>query len=259
MSVADRHIYSGLRVVTLNVLLLCSFVTKSQDGTHGNQAAAGDWLQSYLKQTGSERSFIYGREYYPYYYRSRRSPILRSDERRTASLTFCGRTYDKLILQYDTFTDEVIYTYDSLVFGNKIRKVSLNRYYVSSFNLFFRSDTMHFRFLTKRNDSTFNLSDGYYEVVHDSRTRYIVRHESYRLRLLGAPGQYALEDYQYQPCGYIDTGDGYQKITSRRQFLKLLSPYSAEIRRFLRSNKISIRNPDKQLVSEVLKYFEQLN
>jgi len=118
---------------------------------------------------------------------------------------------------------------------------------------------MHFRFLTKRNDSTFNLSDGYYEVVYDSRTKYIVRHASYRLKLLGAPGQYAIEDYQYHPYCYIDTGEGYQKITSRRQFLKLLSPYSAEIRRFLRSNKISIRNPDKKLVSDVLKYFEQLN
>ena len=259
MDVPKYNTSQGMTVFVLTFLLLCSPVAKAQVDIQLDKIEGGEWLQLYLDQTDSEIGFVHGKEYYPYYYRSVNSPVLRAEERRTASLTFDGRTYDNIVLQYDTYTDEVIYTYDNLFIDDKIRKVSLNKYDVGSFDLCFSGDTMHFRYFAQANDSLFNLSDGFYEVVRDSKTKCVIRHQSEKNIVLNSPGSYAFDDYLYKPVCYINTGDGYQKFTSRKQFTRLFNSSSVQISRFLRSNRIRIKKADKVQISEVLKYYEQLN
>jgi hypothetical protein len=259
MDVPRHHSSRGMRFFALVVLLLFSPVIKGQVHIHLDKIEGGDWLQLYLDQTGSEIGFVNGKEYYPYYYRSMNSPIFRADERRKASLTFDRRIYDNLVLQYDTYLDEVIFTYDTLFLGDKIRMVSLNKYNVSSFDLYFSGDTIHFRYYAKEKDPDFNLSDGFYEVVHDSKTKCIIRHQSEKYTILDSPGSYAFDDYLYKPGCYINTGDGYQKITSRKQFTRLFNSSSVQISRFLRTNRIRIKEADKGQISGVLKYYEKLN
>ena len=249
----------GIRVFAFVLLFLCSPLVKSQDDIHIDKIEGGDWLRFYLDQTSIKRGFVNGREYYDYYFRSMHSPILRDDEPRTAILTFRGRTYNNLDLQYDTYTDEVVYAYDSLILGDKFRKVSLNKYDVDRFDLCFRKDTMHFMYLSTEIDSSFSLNDGFYEIAHDSKTKFIIRHVSVKYTILDSPGTYAIDDYQYKPVNYINTGDGYKKITSRKQFVRLFNSSSSQISRFLRTNRINIRKADKRQISVVLNYYEQLN
>ena len=232
---------------------------KGQTGIHLENTEEGEWLQQYIEKTAPALGFVNGREYYIYHFRSKNSPILRNDERRTANLTFRGRTYYNIVLQYDTYTDEVIYSYDTVTVDNKIPRVSLNKYDVISFDLCFDYDTLHFRYLSGASDPTFSLPDGYYEVVLESKSRFIIRHKSEKYTNLDYMNSYAIDEYLYHPIFYINTGDGFQKITSRKQFIKLFSPAAAQISRFLRTNRIKFRKADKGQITRVLKYYEQID
>jgi len=237
----------------------CSLFMKGQAGIQLVNAEGGEWLQQYFEKTAPPLGFVSGCEYYPYYFRARTSPILRGEEIRTAILTFQGRMYNNLVLQYDTYTDEVVYSYDTISVGNKIPMVSLNKYDASSFDLCFDKDTLHFRYLSNDTDPAFSLPGGYYEVVHDSKTQFIIRHRSDKYTILESNNAYAIDDYLYDPIEYINTGAGFQRITSRKQFIKSFGSASAQISRFLRTNRIRIKEADKGQVTRVLKYYEQLD
>ncbi len=58
----------------------------------------------YVAETGCGNNFINGRDYVQYYLRSEHKPILYSERERTASLTYSGRVYSNLVLQYDTYS-----------------------------------------------------------------------------------------------------------------------------------------------------------
>jgi len=213
----------------------------------------------YLEKTGWPRAFLDGENYYPYYLNAKNIPLLRDEERRSARLTINGRTYDNLVLKYDTYTDDVIYTDDSLIFDNKVRLVALNKYKVNRFDLIFSYDTMFFRFFSKTIDSTFNLPEGFYEVAHDGKVTYLIRHRSDATKV--APGYNAasLRDYVYKPENYIRTDNDFVRITSRRQFTELFGEHSQEINRYLQSRRINISKAGKKQIIEVLRYYEVIN
>ncbi|MCU0377462.1 MAG: hypothetical protein MUC78_04315 [Bacteroidales bacterium] len=207
----------------------------------------------YLKNTTYPRDLIHGREYIRYWYNSKDNPLLRSDEERSASIVFRGRSYDNIVLQYDTFTDQVIYTDDTLIFNNRMWQVALNGDYIERFDLRFGNEILRFRYFRKEQDSTFNLQDGIYEVVYDNACKYIIRHISTRAIIDG------VDEYTYAPVGYIKVSNGYSEISSKEQFLRLFGDRYAEVRQLIRHNNIRIRKPDKWQIAEVLKYYEELN
>jgi hypothetical protein len=201
----------------------------------------------YVVESGSGNNFIGGREYRGYYFRSDNKPILFYGRERTASLVYKGRTYSDLVLQYDTYLDEVIYT----VYNKwDASQVALNSDNISRFDLCFDGDTLTFRYISDELEPSFNLDDGYYEVVHDGKCKYIIKHESTHYMRSG------VDEYAYKPTGYVMTGDGFNKITSRKQFVNMFGSNSKEIKQFIGSNGIRIRKAGKYQIENILKYYE---
>ncbi|MFZ2285889.1 MAG: hypothetical protein WAV93_02785 [Bacteroidales bacterium] len=265
MKLQDTVLYRMRRSLLFLALLLVSVSGYGQQriaypGNSGN--GSGDTIGNsqrervlgfYLRKTDTPRDFIDGKGYHPYYLRSRTTPVLRAGEDRTASLTIHGRTYDNIVLHYDTFTGEVIYTDDSLIYDSKVRFVALNSNNISRFDLYFRLDTMSFRYFGKDPETTFNLQEGFYEVVRDLSTRFIIRHVS-----TSYISYSKTEEYTYAPVSYIRIGNGFSMITSRKQFISLFGDRSEEISHFLRQKKIRIPKADKRQINDVLKYYESL-
>jgi len=194
---------------------------------------------------------VNGRDYIRYFFRSKDKPLLRSEEERSASLIFNNRKYEDLPLQYDMYTGEVIYTDSKLILNNKICEVALNSDNISRFDLFFKHDTMTFKYF--RNDPAFNLEEGFYEVVHDGECKYIIRHVSVLYLSDG------VEKYPYTPESYIRVADQYVSSGSRKQFLMLFGDRSDEIRQYIHREKIRFRKADKNQITDILKYYERLN
>ena len=103
----------------------------------------------YVVESGCGRDFINGRDYVQYYVHSEHKPILYYERERTASLTYNGRVYSNLVLQYDTFLDQVIYGIKSAISYDIVRQVALNSDNISRFVLFFDHDTLTFRHISE--------------------------------------------------------------------------------------------------------------
>jgi hypothetical protein len=203
----------------------------------------------YVVEAGCGSDFISGREYRGYYYRSDHKPILYYGRERTASLIYKGRTYSGLVLQYDTYLDQVIY----MVYNNGVAgQVVLNSDDISRFDLYFDHDTLTLRYISDEQFDAFNLDDGFYEVVHDGRCKFIIRHGSTSYMLNG------VDEYDYKPTGYVMVNDGFMKLTSRKQFLKLFGSKSKEIKQFIADRNISIGRADKHQIEDILIYYENI-
>ena len=253
------------RNIVLLTLLLISFAGNSQQGfpfLKADRTKLFDNLERvqishlnnlYFHHINLPGEFIFGKEYVPYYFRSQENPILRFNEERSASLVFNGRSYDHIILQYDTFTDEVIYTDDTLIFNDRFCKVALNSDYVNGFDLYFKVDTLTFRYFRKDQDTTFNLKEGFYEVVFDSGCKFLIKYVSSRYVYKG------IDEYYYHPVRYVKIRDGYSKLSSKKQFISLFGDRSEEVRQYLHDQKIKFRKADKKQIADVLKFYENLN
>ena len=203
----------------------------------------------YEVESGNGSNFISGREYRGYYFRSDHKPVLFYGRERTASLVYKGRTYANLVLQYDTFLDQVIY----MVYNNwNASQAALNSDNISRFDLYFNDDSLNFRYFSKELDPAFNLDDGFYEVVHDGKCKYIIRHGSIHYMRNG------VDEYAYKPSGYIRLGDGFVLITSQKRFVNLFGDKSNEIRQFVADRRIRIARADKHQISEILRFYESL-
>ncbi|MDZ7633425.1 MAG: hypothetical protein U5L72_02880 [Bacteroidales bacterium] len=182
---------------------------------------------------------------------------MKSGDRHGLRLT--AGAIDNLVLQYDTYTDDIIYTDDSLIYDNRVRQIALNKFKVSRFDLIFSYDTLFFRFFSKAADSTFNLHEGFYEVARAGEVTYLIRHRSYATKVAPSFNAASLKDYVYRPENYIRIDKDFVRISSRRQFTELFGEHSHEMDRYLQSRRINISKAGKNQIIEVLRYSEKLD
>lgn len=205
----------------------------------------------YTVRTGTAIAYINGHEYYPYHYRAKHKPLLFFGKERTAAITVSGREYDNLILQYDTYTDEVVFSEIENEFGSRIYQISVNKDIVSSFNLFFRDDTLKFKYFNEE-ESGRGMPSGFYEVAYSGTSGYLVRHRSVVHERNG------IDQYFYAPVGYVMTASGYQKVSSGNRFIKLFGEGSAEMKGIIDQRRMNMRKAGKNEIINLLKAYDSL-
>ncbi|MBK7711421.1 MAG: hypothetical protein IPJ37_11050 [Bacteroidales bacterium] len=212
-----------------------------------------DYLSKfYFQNVDNVDELVNGKDYIPYYFRSKYKPILFFDRKHTSSLVLKGRRYNNLTLEYDTFIDELIYSDSSKFIDNKVFNIALNKDPIDKFCFNFGTDSLSFRFFSREKDETFNLPEAFYEVVYDGKSRFIIRHRSYLLVKEG------VSEYIYSPSDYIRVNGYYSKITNKRLFLNVFGEESGAIKKYIRTNKIKIRKADKDEIASVLRYYDSL-
>ena len=53
-------------------------------------------------------------------------------------------------------------------------------------------------------------------------------------------------------------GDGFVRITSRKQFVNLFGNRSKEIKKFIKEKRIRIPRADKQQIADILRFYESI-
>lgn len=250
-----KNIYLPVLLFSLTVQGL------SQQGTTGTpdripgryaavEAAQKVLLDSiYAVRTGTTHAFINGTEYYPYHYRAKNKPLLFYGTERTSDIVVKGRKYDGLVLQYDTFTDEVIFSELDNGFGQNRYNISITRDFITAFTLFFRSDTLRFRYLND-SDTGSDIPAGFYEMAYEGPTGYIIRHRAVVHQRNG------IDEYFYSPVGYVKTPSGYTKITSGGKFAKQFGTDSDVMKRIVDQRKIKLRKANKKQIINILQLFD---
>ncbi len=251
---------------TLSLLLLLLFPLRgfSQEAT---PVIAGDredlltqtelsqieLLKSYYSlMIGTSHEVINGCTYYPYHYRSKYKPLLFYGKDRTASIIMNGRKFDNIILQYDTFTDEVIFSEIENAYNKNLYQISLNKDIIKSFSFFFRDDTLNFRNMAKEEFPGPDLATGFYEVAYDGQSKYIIRHRSV------VHNRNGIDEYFYTPAGYVKIGKEYSRLRSNKQFIKLCGTRSSQMKEIIDRNKIKIGKANKKQIISLLILFDSL-
>jgi hypothetical protein len=206
----------------------------------------------YIRLTGSSGEFINGRDYIPYYMLSQHKPMLRYGEKRSSSLVFNGRRFDNIVLMYDTYKDRVIYTDDTLIYNNRFCMVSLNKDNIDRFDLYFVDDTLTFRYFDKQHDTTFNLQDGFYEVVYNNKYSYLIRHFS------SCSLSNGIFEYYYSPNGYVNINGRYVKITSKGKFIRLFGDKEDEVKQYIKTSRIRFHKASKYQIAGIIEFYENL-
>jgi len=206
----------------------------------------------YVRRVNISDELINGREYVPYYFKSKVKPLLSEGKKRSGSLVFNGRRYNNLFLEYDTFRDQLIYSDSTKLLNDKVFKIALNKDPVNEFSLIFSDGSMMFRYFTAVKEKSFNLPSGFYEVVYDGKAKCIIKHQSFLVEKEG------LYEYRYTPVEYIKVESGYSRVRSGKGFIKLFGNESDEVRKFMRTNKVHFRRADKNEIATVMRYYDSL-
>jgi hypothetical protein len=263
------HCISHLTKYIIRILLiLVSIPALAQNGNllnnkslnnsgNTNSSPINDQQTGYLKRLYSERveapkELINGKEYEPYYTRSKIKPLLFPEKERTSSIITNTRRYNNLTLQYDTFLDEVVYTDTSRTINFRFPQIALNKNIINGFNLYFKDDSLIFRYYRLPECSAKNLKEGFYEIAYEGKSQYIIKHESSFYVREG------LNNYKYSPKNLISTGDGFYKIKTKKSLLRLFGERSGKVKEYLHSSGVKVRKADKGQFISVLKFYDSL-
>lgn len=211
----------------------------------------------YIKKLYSDgveapKELINGKEYESYYTRSVIKPLLFPGKERTASIITNTRRYNNLTLQYDTFLDEVIYTDTSRTINFIFPQIALNKDIINGFNLYFKDDSLIFRYFRLPECTAKNLEEGFYEVAYEGKSKYIIKHESSFYVREG------LNNYKYSPKNFISSGETFYKIKSRKSLLSLFGENSRRVKEYMHSSGIRIKKADKDQFISILKFYDSL-
>lgn len=206
----------------------------------------------YSLRIETDYELINGRDYYPYYFRSKLKPLLTPGKNYYSSVTVNGRKYNDLYLSYDTFKDQVIYIDSTKSFKFRPFEVALNKDNVDCFEFSSPYDTLSFRYFGKKTDPEFDLKDGFYEVAYNGKSKYLIKHKS------SVYERNAIDEYFYSASDYVNVGNGFIKIKSTKQFIKLFGDKSDDVRKFIKKSGIKINKATKKQIMSVLKFYDNL-
>jgi hypothetical protein len=206
----------------------------------------------YYKVISEPKEILNGKEYLFYFFQSKTNPLFYSRDKFNAILYINDRQYSNIKIQYDTYLDEVIYTDTSRIINYEFPKIALNRDIIEGFSLCINGDSLKFRHLRFPPGSVDKLENGYYEIVYDGASKYIIKHRSVLYR------RESLNEYKYSPVNYVRTGGNFFDLGNKKNFVLIFGDKSQEIKTFLHKSKIRINKANKNQIVVALKYYDSL-
>jgi hypothetical protein len=219
---------------------------------NGNEPGAQKVKDFYYKSISTPIEILNGKEYINYFFRGKTSPLLFSNQLFNSTLIFNKRTYSNVNLQYDTYLDEVLYTDTSKIISFEFPRIALNKELVDGFSFYFRGEFYNFRHLSFQVQSKNSLSDGFYDLVYDGPSMFIIKHRSSLYE------RDAVIEYKYSPIKYVFIEGAFRKFVSLKDFIGLFGSREEEIREYLHDNRIRIRNTSKDVIAGILKHYDSI-
>jgi hypothetical protein len=162
------------------------------------------------------------------------------------SVTFNGRRFNNLDLQYDITNDELILRIESYPV------IIMNKEMVDSFSLFFENRNYH---IVNAGTDTSSVLRGYINVLYDGPSTLFVKYTK-KLQPLAVDGRYDLFYEEHRT--YLRKGTEIVPVEGKRKLLNLLKDNKKEIRYYLRSNRFKFMQKDPNTFIPVLKYYDSI-
>jgi len=235
--------------------LFPGFIRAQDPGTETENDTLTRYQHIYLRHVYdsvihlSTEDVLSGREYELYYPVTSTTPLLPQKRYLNGSVTIEGIRHSPVIIQYDTYLDQLIYFDFRHQAGRSVVPVMLNKYRVDAFELVLPGGRMKFRNLTFP-DSVNSVGSGFFEVVYEGKTRYLIRYKSI-LAITG--GNYI---FTIRTRRYLENHHTVFLITGKKSLLKALADRKADIRKYIRQNRLHVRRAGKDEMRMLLRFYD---
>jgi hypothetical protein len=162
------------------------------------------------------------------------------------TVIFNGRRFDNLDLLYDINSDELLLRTESYPI------IMMNKEMVDSFILVF--DNRKYYVINAGKDSP-GVLKGYVNIMYDGPSELYVKYKK-NIQPLAVDGRYDL----FHPSNsvYLKKGSEIVPVAGKKEFLNLLEDKKKEIRLYLKSNRLKLRQKDPETYIPVLRYYDSL-
>lgn len=162
------------------------------------------------------------------------------------SVTSNGRRFDNLDLKYDITNDELILRIESYPI------IIMNKEMVDSFSLTF--ENRNYNIINAGNDTSAVLR-GYVNVLYDGPSTLYVKYTK-KIQPLAVDGRY--DQFYQEHKIYLRKGAEIVPVAGKRNLLNILEDKKKEIRYYLRSSRLKLKEKNPGTFIPILKYYDSL-
>jgi hypothetical protein len=233
-----------------NFLSVFLFFIFTGSGLYGICPDNSESVNLYLveQDTLKENQLLYiGREWRNLYYRVVEDQFLFSKELLTGSVTINSKSFKNIRLRYDIYNDEI------MTLTNHGSILQLNKEMVDSFTIIFGNKEYRFTNITE--DSLTGLK-GYINVIYKGKSALYVKYKK-EIEILAVDGKYDLF-LQTHRIYFLKDGFVYQ-IKRKSDLFKVLNNYKAQIRNFIKKNKLKVSKKEPESFIPVIEYYDSIS
>jgi hypothetical protein len=217
--------------------ILLLFASFSLTGTEANHSG---------NDTIDVQKLYNGRAWKNIYYKIKGDQFLFTTDFITGSLTIDNKEYRNLRLKYDIYNDELISINDHGIM------LQMNKEMIDRFSLNYNDRLYNF----KRIDSdTTGSMKGFVNILYEGKSALYAKYMK-EILLLPVENKYDLFN-QLTRVFFVKDGSVY-RINSRREFMGLVKDHKAEVRQFIRSNKIKLSKKIPESFKPVAEYYDKV-
>jgi hypothetical protein len=162
------------------------------------------------------------------------------------SVTFDGRKFDNLDLKYDIYNDDLILSIESYPV------IMVNKEMVDSFSLVVGKRIIH---IINAGSDTSNVVRGYVNVLYNGPSSLYAKYTK-KIQPLGDDGKYDL--FVEEHLVYLRKGTEMVRVDGKRKLFNLLDDKKKEVREYLKSNRLKVRQKDPGTFIPLLEYYDSL-
>lgn len=187
-----------------------------------------------------------GRAWKNTYYKIKGDQFLFTTDFITGNVMIDNREYKNLRLKYDIYNDELISINDHGIM------IQMNKEMIDRFSLNYNGRLYNF----KRIDSdTTGSMKGFVNILYEGKSALYAKYMK-EILLLAVENKYDLFNQVIRV--FFEKEGSVYRISSKREFMGLIKDHKAEVRQFMRSNKIRLSKKIPESFKPVVEYYDKV-
>ena len=163
------------------------------------------------------------------------------------TISINGKSFKNIVIRYDIYNDEIMTPTNHGVI------LQLNKEMIDSFSII--SGNKKYNFTRLQEDSLKTLK-GYVNVLYKGKSALYVKYRK-EIELLAVEGKY---DIFYQTFRVYFLKDGIvHPLTGKSDLFKILDKDKAQIKNFIKKNKLKISKKDPESFVPVIRYYDSIS
>ncbi len=236
-----------IRPVFLLVFILSTFIMPRVSGT-SNSDSESYRFSSIQQDTNSVNQILFnGRVWTNQYYMVEKDQFLFSKDFLPGTLTITGKTFTNVSIKYDLFKDQLITPFPP------VGMLQLNKEMIDSFSVLFQNKLYHF---IRIPEDSLNALSGYLNVLYKGKSALYVKYN----KKIDRPTREGENDKFYQISHiYFEKNNNHVLITSKRDLYRIFYREKAQIKVFIKKNKIRVSKNDPESFIPVIRYYDTIS